>query len=72
MTSNYSYTADSLELLQIVEKFSNDIKMELGIQKCKSINIVRGKMFKGFDYTTSGNESIESIEGDIYKYLGIE
>lgn len=70
----YSSSANSLEqLLKIVEKFSNDIKMEFGVEKCKTIQIVRGKMTKGLDYITATGKTIQSLEeGEFYKYLGME
>ncbi|KAL1446981.1 hypothetical protein WDU94_000610 [Cyamophila willieti] len=57
------------ELIHIVSKFSNDIKMKFGIDKCKTLSIQSGK-------TTTPEEqgpmSIQAMEIDeLYKYLGI-
>ena len=41
-------TANQLQqMLRIVEEYSNDIKMEFGLNKCRTINIVRGKVQEG-------------------------
>ena len=41
-------TANQLQqMLRIVEEFSNNIKMEFSLNKCRTINIVRGKLQEG-------------------------
>lgn len=69
----YAPSQDRLkELIMIVERFSKDICMKFGLDKCKIINIDKGKCMVG-DVQTSDGGVIESMaEGDVYKYLGYQ
>lgn len=59
-------------LLKIVETYSNDIKMEFGINKCKLQNITKGKFKVVTPYTTQDERDIEQLQPDeLYKYLGM-
>ncbi|KAL0883753.1 hypothetical protein ABMA27_015858 [Loxostege sticticalis] len=58
------------ELLNKTTEFSRDIKMDLGLDKCKKLNIVKGKVVDG-DYNLGEEECIAAMKkGEIYKYLG--
>ncbi|CAK1582479.1 unnamed protein product [Parnassius mnemosyne] len=58
------------ELANLTEQFSNDIKMEFGIDKCK-INSIRAGQNYQHQYTLRTGEQIEPLEEqDSYKYLG--
>lgn len=57
-------------LLDKTTTFSRDIKMDLGLDKCKKLNIVKGKIVEG-GYSIGEQECIEAMKnGDLYKYLG--
>ncbi|KAL0841160.1 hypothetical protein ABMA28_014906 [Loxostege sticticalis] len=57
-------------LLDKTTEFSRDIKMDLGLDKCKKLNIVKGKIVVG-DYSLGEEECIAAMKkGEIYKYLG--
>lgn len=70
----YAGTSKHLEyLLKIIESFSTEIKMEFGIDKCRTVNIIRGKLNKGPNFATQDGNCIESMDdNDIYKYLGFQ
>ncbi|XP_037930235.1 uncharacterized protein LOC119664965 [Teleopsis dalmanni] len=68
----YASTRETLDkLIKIVEDFSNDIRMKFGIEKCRKISIVRGKIVKFENFEQ--NESIikDMEEDELYKYLGV-
>ncbi len=49
----YASTASSLkQLLNITETFSEDIGMCFGVDKCRTVNVVRGKLTRGLEYET--------------------
>ncbi|XP_055842673.1 uncharacterized protein LOC129909623 [Episyrphus balteatus] len=58
-------------LLNIVKKFSEDIKMNFGFDKCKAVEMVRGKIERteGFDFAEGTIETLQ--ENEPYKYLGV-
>ncbi|KAG6439021.1 hypothetical protein O3G_MSEX000416 [Manduca sexta] len=61
---------DMKKLLDITTGFSTDIKMKFGLDKCKAVHIIRGKVQPG-DYVINSNDIIEALEpSDVYKYLG--
>ena len=60
------------EMARIVYGFTLSIGMKFGFDKCKVLNIVRGKVKKCGNITLDGNDVIEEMESsDIYKYLGV-
>lgn len=65
------YTSSTQQLqnmLHSVKIFSDDIKMSFGLDKCRVINIQRGKMIND----TDGTFIFQTMEeDDVYKYLGI-
>lgn len=69
----YANTKTNLShLLKIVEIFSSDIQMQLGIDKCRTQNVSKGKLIVSENYTTETGEHIAAIKVDeYYKYLGI-
>ena len=63
---------DIKKLADITEMFSVDIKMELGIDKCKMQSIRRGKK-ENNTYELKTGEKIEEIDNDNgYRYLGYQ
>ncbi|XP_053691501.1 uncharacterized protein LOC128740015 [Sabethes cyaneus] len=68
----FAETKDQLhQLLQVVSTFSNDIRMELGIDKCRLVNIHRSKVMDAKSFRVNPREEIRSmVEGESYKYLG--
>ncbi|XP_044751720.1 uncharacterized protein LOC123311715 [Coccinella septempunctata] len=59
--------------LELVRKFSEDIGMSFGLQKCAVIEVKRGKMVEGGNIRISdGREIAELSFGERYKYLGIQ
>ena len=69
----YSKTEKTLDsLIQTVRIFSNDIKMEFGIEKCAKLVLKRGKVIKSEGIKFSDNRKMRSLdENEEYKYLGI-
>ena len=58
--------------LKIVKKFSTDITMKFGLDKCATVSIEKGKFKKkdGFDIQDLSIRTLQ--EDETYKYLGIE
>ena len=69
----YSKTEKTLDsLIQTVRIFSNDIKMEFGIEKCAILVLKRGKVVKSEGIKLPDNRKMRSLnENEEYKYLGI-
>jgi hypothetical protein len=67
----YAATNNQLqELLQLAHTFSRDIGMTFGIEKCKTLSIVKRKLVLG-NFTTEEEDTVIAMkEEDIYKYLG--
>ncbi|XP_054744486.1 uncharacterized protein LOC129248900 [Anastrepha obliqua] len=60
------------KLLRCVETFSNDIKMPIGLDKCRKITIVKGKVVsRHVTAESSGLDIAEMEAGEVYKYLGV-
>jgi len=60
------------ELIMLVEQFSKDIGMTFGLDKCKIINIEKGKCKTGEVQLTDGGLMESMLEEDTYKYLGYQ
>ena len=58
-------------LVSTVEVFSQDIRMEFGIEKCVVIIMNRGKVKSTDGIELPSGEKIREIEEGGYKYLGI-
>ena len=59
-------------LLTVVKKFSDDIRMEFGLEKCAKATFKRGKLTKTSDLQIDINTSIRELDQEeAYKYLGI-
>lgn len=67
----YSKTEkDMKKLIDVTAEFSKDINMQFGLDKCKTIHIIKGKIQSG-DYTVNNTDIISAMEStDLYKYLG--
>lgn len=60
-------------LLEIVRKFSQDIGMSFGLQKCAAVHVKRGKMAEEENIKLSDGSEISCLKlDDRYKYLGIQ
>lgn len=58
--------------LEIVKSFSDDIKMEFGLEKCAKTTFIKGKLSKSKNVSLPDVE-IRSLEHhETYKYLGVE
>ena len=56
----------------IVEKFSRDIGMEFGTEKCATIEIKKGKVTRGGVIALLDGVEIQSLKTqEFYKYLGM-
>lgn len=65
-----SKEANMVKLLDITTNFSADIRMNFGLDKCRKLNIVKGKITEG-DYKLSEQDSITAMKNnELYKYLG--
>lgn len=59
-------------LLTVVKKFSDDIRMEFGLEKCAKATFKRGKLTKTSDLQIDTGTSIRELDQvEAYKYLGI-
>lgn len=57
--------------LAITKTFSDDIHMEFGINKCKSIHLTRGVLTRHDGFPIDNDEVIDDLSReDSYKYLG--
>ena len=60
-------------LVQIVHKFSRDICMDFGLDKCSKCTLKKGKKVASDNLQLENGTSIEDLRADTsYKYLGIE
>ena len=58
-------------MIAIVKTFSDDIRMQFGIDKCNTITIIKGKVSPSENFTLSNGEVLRSLEPrQQYKYLG--
>ncbi|CAK1579245.1 unnamed protein product [Parnassius mnemosyne] len=60
------------KLINVTAEFSRDINMKFGLDKCRTLHIIKGKIHTG-DYAIDDNENqiITAMEpNDVYKYLG--
>ena len=70
----YAETDQKLsQLIEEVHKFSKDINMEFGLDKCSKCTIKKGKKVATENIQLDEENCIEDLAGDsTYKYLGIE
>ncbi|XP_044760842.1 uncharacterized protein LOC123318288 [Coccinella septempunctata] len=71
----YGANSDQLKrLLEIVSQFSDSIGMSFGVEKCATLEVIRGKVqAPNFETTLMNQTVIPSLGvGDSYKYLGIK
>ena len=60
------------QMAKIISEFSSSIGMKFGLDKCRVLNIVRGKHTVCGGITLDNGDIIEEMaEGDVYKYLGV-
>ena len=70
----YSKNEKELDsLIQTVRVFSQDIRMEFGLDKCATILVLKGgKLVKSDGIKLPDGKEMKSLnEGDGYKYLGV-
>jgi len=59
--------------IQTVKTFSDDIHVEVGLEKCAKIAFKRSKLFHSQNLVIDINRELQELEqGKMYKYLGIE
>ncbi|XP_028163341.1 uncharacterized protein LOC114354934, partial [Ostrinia furnacalis] len=58
------YSKNTHSLHQITQTFSNDIGMEFGIDKCKTVTIIRGKIEEK-EYILENGNKIEALDANI-------
>lgn len=58
------------QLLEITANFSSKIRMEFGIDKCKAVNLEKGKLTVAEPYSLVGDYIEDLTENELYKYLG--
>ena len=60
-------------LLDTVKKFSDDIGMQFGLDKCAKVTFIKGKIVKTENITLDVSTTIRELEQEgTYKYLGIQ
>ena len=65
--------ANLVKMVNIIEQFSTDIGMSLGLNKCKVVNMRKGKLVElGGIQLVSGGVIAELKSDEVYKYLGVE
>ena len=63
----------AIHQLEVITKFSQDIGMKFGADKCSYINIERGKRkMIGEIVERNGLQLVEIEEENFYKYLGLD
>ena len=69
----YAHNDGELEgLLKTVKAFSDDIKMEFGLDKCAKATFTKGKLRKSENVVLDENTIIKDLEQEgTYKYLGV-
>ena len=69
----YGKTRNELEsLMNTVRIFSNDIKMEFGLDKCATLSVKRGKVISTEGIRLPDGNTVRSLQpNETYKYLGI-
>ena len=68
----YSETQENMQrLVNITSTFSSDIAMEFGLDKCATVNIIKGRLGDAQSIPLPSGSQIESIDDEGYKYLGI-
>ena len=61
------------DALTLVKTFSDDIKMEFGLEKCSKITIKHGKSISSQNIKLDDDTIIKNLEpNETYKYLGVE
>jgi hypothetical protein len=70
------YTKNDYQLeqaLEIVQKFSSDIHMEFGLDKCAKISMKHGRVTKRENIYLNETTTIRELDHqEIYKYLGVD
>ena len=70
------YAASKKDLertLSVVDRVSEAVGMQLGLQKCVVAHISKGKTIEGRDLSLSGDKIFHAAgRGNPYKYLGIK
>ena len=60
-------------LLQTVKKFSNNISMSFGLDKCAKATVKRRKLIKETSVELDRKTVIKDLEQkEVYKYLGVD
>ena len=59
------------QLIELVFKFSKDVGMEFGMEKCAMMVIKRGVKIKSESITLPDGETMKEVDQEGYKYLGI-
>jgi hypothetical protein len=70
----YGRNDDQLEtLLHIVAKFSKDIQMNFGLDKCATATFMKGQLKKSSNIILDETTTIQDLDQDeFYKYLGVK
>ena len=60
----YSETQENMQrLVNITSTFSSDIAMEFGLDKCATVNIIKGRLGDAQSIPLPSGNQIESIDG---------
>ena len=59
------------QLIELVFKFSKDVGMEFGMEKCATMVIKRGVKIKSEGITLPDGKTMKEVDQEGYKYLGI-
>ena len=69
----YANNDNNLEsLLEVVQEYSDDVRMNFGLDKCNKLTIKKGKTTASKDIVLSNNDTIKALDStEVYKYLGM-
>ena len=64
--------ANLKKLMEVVKRFSKDIGMKFGLDKCSKCSIKKGRKVEGGDIPTEQGPILDLASDSTYKYLGVE
>jgi len=70
----YARNNNQLEtLLHTVKQYSNDIRMDFGLDKCAKATFIKGKLISSNNIKLDKDVTIKDLDqDDFYKYLGVK
>lgn len=61
------------QTMHIIKTFSDDVKMDFGLDKCGTVVVKRGKRVNSQNIQLNDGSTIKNLDqNDVYKYLGVD